>query len=152
MTNLVFFLQNSILLLPNGDFWSFILPQSSLLFELRTPEGLDAVHGRTQLAFFHLHILAEQIVFPQHLLELRLQVHDGVIPGLAQRVRHSGCHAHWGEMVLSKCNGITGNSTSGNVRAAAHGSHPNTVRQPPPRPAQGHGALRGVCTHVLVVT
>lgn len=151
MTNLVFFLQNSILLLPNGDLGSFILPQSSLLFQLGTPEGLDAVHGRAELALLHLHVLAQQIVLAEHLLELRLQVHDGVVAGLAQRVGHGGGHAHGRQVVLSEGDAVAGHAAAGDVGAAAHGRHPHAVREPPPGAAQGHGALGGVGAHVFVL-
>ena len=46
-TNLVLLLHDSILLLPDGDFGGFILPQGSLLLQLRAPEGLDTVHRGT---------------------------------------------------------------------------------------------------------
>lgn len=152
---LVLILHDSILLLPHADLRRLVLTKRSLLLQLRAPEGLNGVHGGAELAFLHIHLLPQKLVLPEHLLELGLQIHDGVVPRLPQRMRHGGSQ-RGRHVMVSEGDGVGGHgprATGGDVRAASHHGRADAVRHPSTRAAQRHCALRQVRAgrHHLVV-
>lgn len=69
MTHLCFILNDTVLLLPHGDLGNLILPERSLFLQLWAPEGLDGVHGGTQLTLLNLHVTPQDLILTQHLRE-----------------------------------------------------------------------------------
>lgn len=67
MTHLCLVLNHAILLLPHADLGNLVLPERSLFLQLRAPEGLDGIHGGTQLALLNLRIAPQHLVLTQDL-------------------------------------------------------------------------------------
>lgn len=67
MSHLCFILNDAILLLPHGDLGNLVLPERSLFLQLWAPEGLDGIHGGTQLTLLHLHITPQHLILTQNL-------------------------------------------------------------------------------------
>lgn len=66
-SHLCFILNHSVLFLPHSDLGNLIFPKSSLLFQLRAPEGLDGIHGGAELALLNFNFSPQHLILTQNL-------------------------------------------------------------------------------------